>query len=47
MLVKFVWRLAGWKMMLEGFKEPGKPGQTVEDAKASIKEYSRMGFGLS
>ena len=37
----------GWKMMLEGFMEPWKLGQTVEDAKASIKEYSRMGFGLS
>ena len=37
----------GWKMMLEGFMEPWKLGQTVEEAKASIKEYSRMGFGLS
>ena len=37
----------GWKMMLEGFMEPWSLGQTVEEAKASIKEYSRMGFGLS
>ena len=37
----------GWKMMLEGFMEPWKLGRTVEEAKASIKEYSRMGFGLS
>jgi len=37
----------GWKMMLEGFMEPWKLGQTVEEAKVSIKEYSRMGFGLS
>jgi hypothetical protein len=37
----------GWKMMLEGFMEPWKLGQTVEEAQASIKEYSRMGFGLS
>jgi hypothetical protein len=37
----------GWKMMLEGFMEPWKLGLTVEEAKASIKEYARMGFGLS
>jgi hypothetical protein len=37
----------GWKMMLEGFMEPWKLGQTVEEAKASIREYARMGFGLS
>ena len=37
----------GWKMMLEGFMEPWKLGQTVEETKASIQEYSRMGFGLS
>jgi hypothetical protein len=34
-------------MMLEGFMEPWKLGQTVEAAKGSIKDYSRMGFGLS
>jgi hypothetical protein len=37
----------GWKMMLEGFMEPWKLGQTVEEAKASIREYANMGFGLS
>ena len=37
----------GWKMQLEGFMEPWKLGQTVEEAKASIKEYAKMGFGLS
>jgi len=37
----------GWKMMLEGFMEPWKLGQTVEEAKASIREYASMGFGLS
>ncbi len=37
----------GWKMMLEGFMEPWKLGQTLEEAKTSLREYSRMGFGLS
>ena len=37
----------GWKMMLEGFMEPWNLGQTVEEAKGSIKEYAGMGFGLS
>ena len=37
----------GWKMMLEGFMEPWQLGQTVEEAKANIKEYAKMGFGLS
>ncbi len=37
----------GWKMMLEGFMEPWKLGKTVDEAKASIREYARMGFGLS
>ena len=37
----------GWKMKLEGFLEPWKLGETVEDAKARIKEYASMGFGLS
>jgi hypothetical protein len=36
----------GWKMMLEGFLEPWKLGQTVEEAKASIRDYAKMGFGL-
>ena len=37
----------GWKFMLEGFREPWKLGHTVADAKASIREYAQMGFGLS
>ena len=37
----------GWKMMLEGFMEPWYLGKTVEEAKAQIKEYASMGFGLS
>ncbi len=37
----------GWKMMLEGFMEPWNLGQTVEEAKASIREYAKMGFGLN
>jgi len=37
----------GWKMMLEGFMEPCKLGQTVEEASANIKEYAGMGFGLT
>ncbi len=36
----------GWKMKLEGFMEPWKLGQTVEEAKKKIKEYAKMGFGL-
>jgi len=34
-------------MMLEGFMEPWKLGQTVEEAQASIKDYARMDLGLS
>jgi len=37
----------GWKLMLEGFMEPWSLGKTVEDAKAMLKEYASMGFGLS
>ena len=37
----------GWKMMLEGFMEPWKLGRTVSEAKAAIREYASMGFGLS
>jgi hypothetical protein len=37
----------GWKMMLEGFMEPWKLGQTLEEARASIKEYANTAFGLS
>ena len=37
----------GWKMMLEGFMEPWYLGQTLDEAKTSIREYASMGFGLS
>lgn len=37
----------GWKFMLEGFMEPWRLGHTLAEAKASIREYARMGFGLS
>jgi len=37
----------GWKMMLEGFMAPWNLGQTVVEAKARIREYASMGFGLS
>ena len=37
----------GWKMMLEGFMEPWNLGRTVGEAKTRIREYGRMGFGLS
>ena len=37
----------GWKFMLEGFMEPWRIGHSVAEAKASIREYSKMGFGLS
>jgi hypothetical protein len=40
-------KLAGWKMILEGFMEPLKLGQTVEEAKASIRDYAEMGFGIT
>jgi hypothetical protein len=37
----------GWKLMLEGFMEPWLLGNTVEEAKARIKEYASQGFGLA
>ena len=37
----------GWKMTLEGFMEPWKLGTTVEEARTNIREYAKMGFGLS
>ena len=36
-----------WKMKLEGFMEPWKLGASVEEAKQRIREYAKMGFGLS
>ena len=37
----------GWKMMLDGFMAPWNLGPSISDAKASIREYASMGFGLS
>ena len=37
----------GWKFMLEGCMEPWLLGDTLAEAKASIREYSRIEFGLS
>ena len=37
----------GWKMMLEGFMEPWKLGTTVEETRTKIREFVKMGFGLS
>ena len=37
----------GWKMMLEGFMEPWKLGTTVEETRTKIREFAKMGFGLS
>jgi len=34
-------------MMLQGFMAPWKLGQPLEEAKASIEGFARMGFGLS
>ena len=36
----------GWKLMLCGFMEPWLLGKSLEEAKASIKEYASQGFGL-
>jgi hypothetical protein len=36
----------GWKFMLDGFMEPWKLGHTVAEAKASIREYANIGFGM-
>lgn len=37
----------GWKLMLEGFMEPWKLGKTVDEAKASLKDYVSQGFGIA
>jgi hypothetical protein len=34
-------------MLLEGFMKPWKLGHSVAEAKASVREYARMGFGMS
>ncbi len=35
----------GWKLHMECFMEPWKLGHSLEEAKSSILEYSKMGFG--
>ncbi len=35
----------GWKLQMDCFMEPWKLGHSLEEAKASILEYSKMGFG--
>ncbi len=37
----------GWKLMLCGFMEPWKLGTTIDEAKATLKEFGSMRFGLS
>jgi hypothetical protein len=37
----------GWKLRLCGFLEPWYLGKTIEEAKASLDGYSKMGFGLA
>jgi hypothetical protein len=37
----------GWKLSLCGFMEPWFLGKTIEEAKASIDGYAKMGFGLA
>ena len=37
----------GWKLLLEGFMEPWKLGETVDEAKTSLKEYASQGFGIA
>ena len=34
-----------WKLKLENFLEPWELGETVDEAKARIREYASMGFG--
>lgn len=36
----------GWQLKMEGFLEPWPLGPTVETAKAAIREYADMGFGM-
>jgi hypothetical protein len=37
----------GFKFMLEGFMGPWKLGRTVQEARATLREYANMGFGLA
>jgi len=36
-----------WKLKMENFIEPWVLGETVDQAKAKIKEYASMGFGMA
>ena len=36
----------GWKLRLEGFMEPWRIGATLDEAKSSLRDYARMGYGL-
>ncbi|MGO9313782.1 MAG: hypothetical protein ACLQBD_17790 [Syntrophobacteraceae bacterium] len=37
----------GWKLMLCGFMEPWKLGETVDEARAALRKLGSMGFGLA
>ncbi|NLI82338.1 MAG: hypothetical protein GX443_11745 [Deltaproteobacteria bacterium] len=37
----------GWKLMMEGFMEPWRLGETVSEARETLKELASMGFGLA
>ncbi len=37
----------GWKLRMEGFMEPWNLGCSLEEAKSSLREYARMGYGLA
>ena len=37
----------GWKLMMEGFMEPWKLGETIDEAKKTLKDLGSMGYGLS
>lgn len=37
----------GYKIFMGSFMEPWLLGKTVEEAKARIREYASMGFGLT
>ena len=37
----------GWQLFLDGFMAPWFLGKTVDEARASIREFASQGFGLS
>jgi hypothetical protein len=41
------WEDGAWKLQLAGFLEPWPLGETVDEAKAKLKEYASMKFGSS